>query len=76
VVTKAQTASAALGWNPVLRTTLGGSDANVYNQKGVPSIVVATGMDKIHTHEELIARKDLMDLTKLCIQIALEVGKA
>jgi hypothetical protein len=33
-------------------------------------------MDKIHTHEELIARKDLMDLTKLCIQIALEVGKA
>lgn len=76
VVTKAQTASAALGWNPVLRTTLGGSDANVYNQKGVPSIVVATGMDKVHTHEELIARKDLMDLTKLCIQIALEVGKA
>jgi len=75
VVQIAQRASRALGFDPVLRTTLGGSDANVYNAKGVPSIVVATGMDKIHTHEEFISRKDLIDTARLLYQIAIEAAR-
>lgn len=74
VVRVALAASRKLGFEPTLRTTLGGSDANAYNVKGVPSIVVATGMDKIHTHEEFISRKDLVDLTRLCVEIALEAA--
>jgi tripeptide aminopeptidase len=66
VVRHAVGASMALGFDPALRTTLGGSDANVYNAKGVPTIVVATGMDKIHTHDELVSIKDLVDTAKLC----------
>jgi len=58
-----------------LRTTLGGSDANVYNAKGVPSIVIATGMDKIHTHDEFVSRKDLIDTTMLVIEVIREAGK-
>jgi tripeptide aminopeptidase len=75
VVQVAQRASRALGFDPALRTTLGGSDANVYNQKGVPCIVVATGMDKIHTHEEFISRKDLVDTARLTYHLLLEAAK-
>ena len=74
VVTVAQAASRELGFEPTLRTTLGGSDANVYNTKGVSCIVMATGMDKIHTHDELISRKDLVDTAKLALQTILRAA--
>lgn len=69
VVQVAMKASEKLGLNPFLRTTLGGSDANIYNSKGVPTIVVATGMDKIHTHDEFISRVDLIDTARLAYEI-------
>lgn len=68
-------ASQALGFEPTLRTTLGGSDANVYNSKGVPCIVLATGMDKIHTHDEFISRKDLVDTARLTLEILRQAAK-
>ena len=75
VVRVAQRASRALGFEPTLRTTLGGSDANVYNAKGLPSIVVATGMDRIHTHEEFIKVKDLVDTARLALELIRESAK-
>ena len=75
VVKVAQKASSALGMEPTLRTTLGGSDANVFNSKGVPSIVIATGMDKIHTHDECISIRDLVDTARLTYAIAVEAAK-
>jgi tripeptide aminopeptidase len=72
VVQVAQAASRGMGFDPVLRTTLGGSDANVYNAKGVPCIVVATGMDKIHTHDEYISRKDLVNTAELAYNLILK----
>jgi len=75
VVVIAQRASKVLGFDPVLRTTLGGSDANVYNAKGVPTIVVATAMDKIHTHDECMSRQGLIDTAKLAYQICIETAK-
>jgi tripeptide aminopeptidase len=75
VVMAAQQASRNLGFDPILRTTLGGSDANIYNQKGVPSIVVATGMEKIHTHDEFISREDLIKTAELSLEILRVVSK-
>jgi len=75
VVTLAQQASRNLGLSPDLRTTLGGSDANVYNAKGVPCIVVGTGMEKIHTHEERISRKDLVKTAELTLEILRLAGQ-
>ncbi len=69
VVQTAIAASRSLGFEPALRTTLGGSDANVYNANGVPCIVVATGMDRIHTHEEKMSRRDLLDTARLTYEI-------
>jgi len=75
VVALAQKASRSLGFEPTLRTTLGGSDANVYNAKGVPCIVLATGMDKIHTHDEFISRKDLVDTARLAYEILVQAAE-
>ncbi len=68
-------ASKKMGFEPSLRTTLGGSDANVYNAKGVPCIVVATAMDKIHTHDECISRQGLIDTAKLTREIIIEAAR-
>lgn len=65
VVRIAQTAAAELGLPNDLRSNLGGSDANVYNQRGIPCVVLATGMDLIHTHEERITRRDLVDTARM-----------
>lgn len=72
VVEVAKRASKNLGLDPVLRTTLGGSDANIYNKKGVACIVAGTGMQKIHTHDEFVSRADLVKLTELAIELARE----
>ncbi|MBX3112684.1 MAG: M20/M25/M40 family metallo-hydrolase [Fimbriimonadaceae bacterium] len=75
VVQVAQRASRNLGFDPALRTTLGGSDANAYNAKGVPCIVLGTGMDKIHTHEEYIRVQDLVDTARLAYELVVEAAK-
>ena len=76
VVRIARQASRNLGLEPTLRTTLGGSDANVYNAKGLPSIVVATGMDKIHTHDERITIEDLIMTTRLALELIREAARS
>ena len=76
VVQIAQRAAKTMGFSGDLRTTLGGSDANIYNAKGVPCVVLGTGMEKIHTHDEFISRKDLIDTARLTYQIVLEAAKS
>jgi tripeptide aminopeptidase len=65
----ATSASEALGLTPGFRTTLGGSDANIFNAKGLPTLVVGTGMQKIHTHEEFITKEDLIKTAHLSLQL-------
>lgn len=57
------------------RQTLGGSDANIYNAKGVQTLVMATGMEKIHTHDEQISRVDLIKTARLALAVLLESAK-
>ena len=75
VVKIGQAASRSLGLDPALRTTLGGSDANVYNSKGLPCIVMATGMTDIHTHDEHVSRADLVLTAELALACLLESAK-
>ena len=74
VVQIARTAALKLGLSGALRTTLGGSDANVYNAKGLPCIVMATGMDHIHTHDECISRESLVETARLTYEILVEAA--
>lgn len=70
VTKNAVAAAQAIGFSGALRDTLGGSDANAFNEKGVSTIVCGTGMEKIHTHDEFVSQKDLVDLTRLAISLA------
>lgn len=48
----------------------GGSDTNIYNNKGVPCVNLAIGMSKVHTLEEYIEIKDIIDTIKILLEIA------
>ena len=37
----------------------GGSDANIFNASGIPTIIVGTGMNKVHTVAEEIEIAEL-----------------
>lgn len=75
VITNAVAAAKNLSFSGAMRDTLGGSDANAFNEKGVTTIVCGTGMEKIHTHDEFVSQKDLVDLTKLAIELARNAAK-
>ncbi|MCX7799328.1 MAG: M20/M25/M40 family metallo-hydrolase [Fimbriimonadales bacterium] len=71
VVRRAVAASRSLGLEPELKWTLGGSDANVFNSRGIPTVVVGTGMQKIHTHEEFVTKRDLVETARLAERLLL-----
>lgn len=76
VVNIARGAARKLAMSADLRWTLGGSDANAFNARGVPAIVCGTGMEQIHTHDEHVSKEDLVDLTNLVIAIIREAANA
>lgn len=47
----------------------GGSDTNIYNAKNIPSVNMAIGMSKVHTTEEFIAIQDIVDCTKILVEL-------
>lgn len=47
----------------------GGSNANVYRQRGVDAVNIGIGMKKVHTCEEYIEIKDILDTLNLLIGI-------
>ncbi len=50
----------------------GGSDANIFNGFGLPTAIVATGMNKVHTVSEQLDLNDLVNLTELLYALATE----
>ena len=49
----------ACGHRPQLVTSGGGVDANVLNDRGIPTVNLGNGMRDIHTSDESIAVRDL-----------------
>jgi len=52
----------------------GGTDANIYNQKGIDMAVLGIGMRNVHTLDEYIDTNDMVKSTKLISKI-LEINK-
>ena len=50
----------------------GGSDANIFNGFGLPTAIVATGMNKVHTVDEQVDLNDLVNLAELLLALATE----
>lgn len=53
--------------------SMGGSDANVYNAKGIESVVLATGMSNVHTVNEYIHLSDIEKLSELLLELMKEI---
>ncbi len=50
----------AAGIKYVIKKTGGGSDANIFNERGVPSIILGVGADKVHTTKENLPVADFV----------------
>ncbi len=53
----------------------GGSDANIFNSRGIETAILGTGMKKIHTVEEYIKIDDMVAVTRLILKIIEENSK-
>lgn len=68
----AQTAITAvqnIGRTPELLTSGGGSDGNVFNGAGIPTLTLSVGYEEIHTKNERMPVEELNKLTELLIEI-------
>ncbi len=61
-------AARALGFEPIYKEAGGGTDANVFNNKGLTCVVISTGQADVHTKNEHIAVQDLVDCTRWVLQ--------
>jgi len=69
VVVLARSAAATLGQELKVRLGGGGSDANIFNGHGIEMIILATGMKKVHTHDEYVAVADMVKVAELLVEI-------
>ncbi|GAI33043.1 unnamed protein product, partial [marine sediment metagenome] len=69
VVKIAMKAANDMGLQPELCPSGGGSDTNVFNKKGFPSIDLAIGMEKVHTVDEYILVKNLKNTVEYVLSI-------
>jgi len=74
-IVAARTALGRIGVPVKLVPSGGGSDANILNAKGLPSVVLGTGMVDPHTVNEHIAVNDLVLLATLTLELVQLAGE-
>jgi len=62
-------AAGGAGFTPRLEKTGGGSDANIFNSRGIAAVVLGIGMKNVHTNEEYITVADLADNARYLLEI-------
>ena len=65
IVRRLQKAVRQLGLEPALLPTPGGSDANILNERGIQTVNLSTGMDRVHSTDERIHLSDMLFCTQL-----------
>ncbi|WP_199622970.1 M20/M25/M40 family metallo-hydrolase [Paenibacillus alkalitolerans] len=75
VVQVAMDAFASLGIETGMFDSGGGSDANIFNGLGVPTVNLAIGYEHIHTTKEQIRVQDLVDAARVVVAIIEESVK-
>ncbi len=71
VVRLTRSALADLGLEPHLMASGGGSDANVLNARGLPTVNLSAGMRQVHSPEEHCSLDDLERLCALALRLIL-----
>lgn len=72
----AMNAAEAIGLTPNLFHSGGGSDANLFNGQGIPTVNLSVGYQAIHTVNEYIAVSDLVKVAELVVEISRKAGQA
>ena len=67
-----QKAGESLGRPQSLVRCKGGSDANIFNRKGLESVVLSIGMEDVHSSNEHIFLDDMVRLTELLVKFLKE----
>ncbi|WP_276351863.1 M20/M25/M40 family metallo-hydrolase [Cohnella caldifontis] len=75
VVEIAKSAIRAIGLEPSQFESGGGSDANMFNGNGVPTVNLAVGYEDIHTTSERIKADDIVKVAELVLAIVAETAK-
>ena len=47
----------------------GGSDANIFNAHGIETVIIGTGMNKVHSVEEEVKVADLVKIARLLVEV-------
>ncbi len=76
VVQLARQAIEAIGRTPRTFHSGGGSDANIFNGLGVPTVNLAVGYEHIHTTKEQIKVEDLVKTTELVVELIKKAAAA
>ncbi|MBC7293242.1 MAG: M20/M25/M40 family metallo-hydrolase [Thermoleophilia bacterium] len=71
VVRLCKAAVSDLGLDPQLLTSGGGSDANILNARGLPTVNLQAGMMQVHSPDEYITLDDLERLCALVIRLVM-----
>lgn len=74
VVDIAKTAAERIGRPSPTLTSGGGSDANIINGHGIPTVNLCVGYEEIHTTNERIPVEELEKLTELLVEIVKEAA--
>jgi tripeptide aminopeptidase len=69
IVDLVQRAAAALGREMKDRLGGGGSDANIFNEKGIEMVIVGTGMQNVHSTDEEVAVDDLVQVAEFLVEV-------
>ncbi len=69
VVALARSAAARLGRPMRTKKSGGGSDANIFFEKGIPLGILGTGMREIHTLREYVRLEDMVRAVELLLEI-------
>lgn len=75
VVQTAQEAARAAGWEPTLRVTNGGLDANWLSRHGVPTITFGPGQNNPHTVDEYVDIDQFLESCRYALALAQTTGE-
>lgn len=75
VISIAKKAAQNLNFPIVLEKTRGGSDANILNGYGLPTLNLGIGMEKVHTTDEFITVENLVNNARYLVEIVKIIGE-
>ncbi|MCJ7472315.1 MAG: M20/M25/M40 family metallo-hydrolase [Actinobacteria bacterium] len=64
-----------IGIDPMVESSGGGSDINVFNSKGKRAVNLSSGMEDVHTNSEYVKASQLEKLAQLILEISISKKK-